>query len=48
MGEKPKYSMQYLDMAWDNKYIFTFSRKIEAMSDNKNKNKEAGWRLQIY
>ena len=34
MGEQPKYFMQYLDMAWDNKYLFTFSRKLEVMSNN--------------
>ena len=34
MGEWPKYIMQYLDMAWEKKNIFTFSRKLEAMSDN--------------
>ena len=26
----PKYIMQYLVMAWDNKYICTFSRRITA------------------
>ena len=34
MGEYPKYIMQYLDMTWENKRIFTFSRKLEVMSNN--------------
>ena len=33
-GELPKYIMQYLDTAWENKYIFTFSRKLEVRSNN--------------
>ena len=28
--------------------FFTFSRKLEVMSNNNKLNKEAGWRLQIY
>ena len=28
-GKLPKYIMQYLDTAWKNKYIFTFSGKLE-------------------
>ena len=34
IGELSKYIMQYLDMACENKYIFTFSRKLEVMSNN--------------
>ena len=36
-GGITKYIMQYLDMAWENKYIFTFSRNLEVMSKNLNK-----------
>ena len=34
LGELPKYIMQYLDTAWENKFFFTFSRKLEVMSNN--------------
>ena len=33
-GELPKYDMQYIDMALENKYIFTCSRKLEVMNNN--------------
>ena len=33
MGVYPQHIMQYLDMSWENKYIFTFSRKLEVMSN---------------
>ena len=35
-GILPKCIMQYLDRAWEVKYIFKFSRKLEVMSNNYN------------
>ena len=31
MREYPKYIIQYLAMGWENKYIFTFSRKLGSL-----------------
>ena len=35
-GELPKYVMQYLDTACENKDFCTFSRKLEVMSNKLN------------
>ena len=35
-------------MAWENKYIFTFPKKRDVVSNNQNRKKEAGWRLQLF
>ena len=34
LAELPKYIMQYLVTAWENEYFFTFSIKLEVMSNN--------------
>ena len=34
LGELPKYIIQYLVTAWENKYIFTFSKKLDVVSNN--------------
>ena len=33
-GGIKKIYREYLDTAWENEYIFTFSRKFEVMSNN--------------
>ena len=34
--ELPKYIIQYLVTAWENKLIFTFSKNLDVVSNNQN------------